>query len=376
MTNHSTYVGLDVHKETIAVAVIVGERGKVTEEWSMRHDHKAAERLASKVRKLAGGSEVICCYEAGPCGYGFQRELGALGTRCMVIAPSLIPVKPGVRIKTDRRDARKLAELLRAGELVEVAPPTPDEEALRDLCRAREDAKADLTRARHRLSKMLLRGSIRFDAGKKQWTELHHRWLRSLRFENTLTQAVFDNYLHAVEQIGERVSSLSARIENAAVREPHAATVANLRCFRGIDTVAAMTLVSELHGFGRFVSPRQLMAYLGVVPSEHSSGQRRSRGPITRTGNGHVRRMLVEIAWHYRHRPAVGGRLHARREGQPAWVISIADRAQQRLYRKYWRMLQRGKAPNVATMAVARELVGFVWATMRESLTLAHREAA
>lgn len=370
MNTHSTYVGMDVHKESIQVAVILPRHSQVSEEWSMRHDAKAAGRLCRKLEKLSGRSRIVSCYEAGPCGYGFQRELEAAGIRCMVVAPSLIPIKPGDHIKTDRRDARKLAGLLRAEELTEVHPPTREQEALRDLCRAREDAKGDLLRARHRLSKMLLRHSVRYELGKQHWTQAHHRWLETLRFDDDLQQVVLDDYLRAIKEIGERITRLTGKIEQAATSEPYAPAVARLRCFRGIDTVAALTLVAELHEFSRFQSPRELMAYLGIVPSEHSSGARKHRGSITKTGNSHARRMLVEIAWHYRHQPAEGAKLRARRQGQPSWVIAVADRAQRRLHGKYWRMLARNKAPNIATVAVARELVGFLWSVLHPAAVI------
>ncbi len=367
MNMHSTNVGLDVHKDSIRVAVIESGHSEVSKEWTMRSDGKSGGRLAKKLEKLVGASEVVCCYEAGPCGYDLKRRLEALGVRCMVVAPSLIPVQPGCRIKTDRRDAVRLASLLRADELVEVQAPTPEQESLRDLCRAREDAKADLTRARHRLSKMMLRRGLRYETGKKNWTQAHNRWLAGIRFDDELAQAVFADYLRAVDQIGDRVARLAEKISEASLQEPYAEAVAHLRCFRGIDTVAAVTLIAELHEFSRFESPRGLMAYLGIVPSEHSSGERRHRGSITKTGNTHARRMLVEIGWHYRHQPAEGVKLRARRKGQPSWVISIADRAQERLHAKYWRMLGRGKSPNVANVAVARELVGFLWAVLHPS---------
>jgi transposase len=367
MEGYSTFVGLDVHKDSIEVAMLAPGRAAPLQ-WSMRNDAKAAGRLVRKLRK-EGTGEILCCYEAGPCGYGFQRELAKLSMKCLVVAPSLIPIKPGQRIKTDRRDACKLAGFLRAGELTEVAPPTPEQEALRDLCRAREDAKQDLMRCRHRLSKMLVRRSLRYAAGKRSWTHAHRQWLRSLRWEYSSEQAVFDDYLRAIEQIEERIKGLDEKLEAAATCEPYAQSVARLRCFRGIDTVAAVTIVAELHGFERFESPRKLMAYLGLVPSEHSSGAKSQRGAITKAGNSHVRRMLVEVSWHYRHKPSEGFKLRRRRQGQPSWVISVADKAQARLHRRYWKMLARGKAPSVATTAVARELIGFVWDVLRPQTT-------
>jgi transposase len=363
MESYSTFVGLDVHKDSIQVAMLAAGSSKPIE-WSMRNDAKAAGRLVRKLRKHATG-QIVCCYEAGPCGYGFQRQMSEQAMKCIVVAPSLIPIRPGQRIKTDRRDARKLAGFLRAGELTEVAPPTPEQEALRDLCRARTDAKQDLMRCRHRLSKMLLRRGLHYQAAKKNWTRAHRVWLRSLSFTYPSEQAVFDDYLRAVEQLEERIKGLDEKLEAASQCEPYAQAVGRLRCFRGIDTVTAVTIVAELHGIERFESARKLMAYLGLVPSEHSSGGKRRQGAITKTGNSHARRMLVEASWHYRHKPSEGAKLRARRQGQAGWVISVADSAQVRLHRRYWRMLAGGKVPNVATVAVARELVGFIWDVLR-----------
>jgi len=360
--SNTTYVGLDVHKDSIAVAVLPAG-AEETVEWQTKHDDKGIKRLVRRLRKEAPG-EIVCCYEAGPCGYPMQRKLEQQEIACHVVAPSLIPIKPGERIKTDRRDARKLARLLRAGELTFVHPPDPESESVRDLCRAREDVKEDLMRARHRLSKFLLRRGIRYTAGRNNWTQAHHAWLRKQRFERPTEHAVFDLYLQSVEQIGERVVNLEEKMVEVAGEQPYAEPVAALRCFRGVNTVTAMVIVAELHGFARFESPRALMAYLGLVPSEHSSGGSRRQGAITKTGNRHVRRVLVEAAWHYRHRPHTGRGLAERRRGQPGWVISTADRAQQRLHRRYWRLVNRGKSPNKATTAVARELVGFIWSVL------------
>jgi len=334
---------------------IAGERrghGK-----TVRHDH---EVLA--FRREAPG-EVRACYEAGPCGYALQRQITDAGEMsCMVVAPSLIPRKPGERIKTDRRDARKLAELFRGGLLTEVQPPTESDEAARDLCRSREDVREDLQSCRHRLSKMLLRRG-RVYSGTRNWSRAHRRWLKELRFENAIDQAVFDDYLLAIEQAEARLDELVKRIDQLSLEAPYAEPVAALRCFRGIDTITAMTIVTELHGFARFTAPRGLMAYLGLVPSEYSSSDNTRRGSITKTGNGHVRRVLVEAAWNYRHRPSVAA-LKKRRTGQSPVVIAIADRAMQRLYRRYHRMTAKGKPAPKAVVAVARELTGFIWAAL------------
>lgn len=255
-----------------------------------------------------------------------------------MIAPSLIPRKPGERVKTDRRDARKLCDLHRAGLLTEVHPPTEQEESVRDLCRAQYAAKRDLQSARHRLSKLLLRRGRLYGAGRA-WTDKHRRWLRRLRFDDAVDQAVFDNYMLDIEQIAARVDSLNAALEQVAQSETYAERVGWLRCFRGIDTVTAMTLLAEIHDFRRFEHPRQLMSYLGLTPSEHTSAGDPKRGGITKAGNNRVRRLLIEASWHYRHRPAVGVGLRKRRRGQPARVFGLADKAQHRLNRRYHRRL-------------------------------------
>jgi transposase len=299
-----------------------------------------------------------------------KRSVEAAGpVVCEVVAPSLIPVKPGEKIKTDRRDARKLAELLRADLLTEVRPPTLEEEGVRDLCRCREDAKEDLMRARHRLGKMLLRRGLVYSGGKA-WTRPHRKWLRSIEWDNEADQTVFDDYFRAIEHVEERQAALTSKIEELSKQAPYAEPVGWLRCFRGIDTVTAMTIVAELHDFSRFTSPRALMSYLGLVPRESSSGDSTRRGGITKTGNKHVRRILIEAAWHYRHKPAVGAKLRKRREGQPGSVIAIADRAQLRLHKRYWKLLLGSNKPsNKVAVAVARELVGFIWAVLYPQAT-------
>lgn len=363
MTEFISWVGLDAHKKDIVVAGTFPETELA--EWTVTHTQASIRKLAKRLHELANGGKVIACYEAGPCGYELQRRLLALGIECRVIAPSLIPRKPGERIKTDRRDAKKLMEMLRAGLLTEVRPPTREQEAVRDLCRCRDDARDDLIRARHRLGKLLLRRGIsRPVEVKKSWTDSHRKWLHGLRFENTIDQNVFDQYLMVVEQVGARLESLDDQLLAASQQPLFAKPAAWLRCFRGIDVVTAMSIVAELHGVERFESPRKLMAYLGLVPSEHSSGGKEKRGPITKAGNSHVRRMMIEASWHYRHRPGAGRVLRKRREGQPPAIIAIADKAQQRLHRRYQRLVGRGKAPNKAVVALARELVGFVWAAL------------
>jgi transposase len=351
---------LDTSKKSIDVCVLLPDRDKALE-WKEPNEERAVKRLIKRLKAEAIGKLVVC-YEAGPCGYGLQRAFTSAEVRCLVIAPSLVPMKPGERIKTDRRDAKKLAEYLRAGTLTEVRPPSEAEESVRDLCRCREDVREDLHSARHRLGKMLLRRGLLFDG--RDWTKKHREWLRKLKFEHEADCAVFDHYLQVIESLEERLRGLEQKLTDISAKDPYREPVGQLRCYRGIDTVTAMSIVAELHGVMRFPSARALMCYLGLVPSEHSSGGKTRRQGITKTGNRHLRRLLIEASWHYRHPPKVGAALRKRREGQPAWAIAMADRAQARLHRRYWRLVNLTKPHTKAAVAVARELAGFIWATL------------
>jgi len=358
----TTYVGLDVHKDTIQVAVLIPGRSEILE-WTEAHNAESIRRLARRLLREAPES-VECCYEAGPTGYFLQRKLRSLGIGCTVVAPSLIPIKPGAHIKTDRRDARKLAELFRANLLTEVHPPSETDEAFRDLCRCRGQAQRDLLRAQHRMSKFLLRRHVIYQQTKHHWGTRHMAWIRTLKFEDSSSRAVFESYLLAVDQLSERLHQLDLKVAAAAEQKPYREPVAWLRCFRGIDTLTAACIVAELHDFRRFPNPRSLMAYLGLVPSEHSSGKRESRGPITKAGNSHIRRLLVGVALKNRHKPRITGPLLHRRQGQPGRILALADRAQERLYARFWRMTQRGVIHPKVTVAMARELVGYLWAAL------------
>lgn len=363
MNNAITYVGLDAHKETIVAATLLPQTCTPIIE-KLSNDEAAVRRFVRRLKKRCCG-EIRACYEAGPTGFALQRLLERLGVASQVIAPSLIPAKPGDRIKTDRRDAANLAGLLRAQLLTEVHPPSPEDEAVRDLCRAREDAVKDRTAAKHRLSKFLTRRGLRFSG--RAWTGRYWEWLKDTTFEHDADRITFETYIVAVEDAEKRIATLDEAIARHAATEPYREPVARLRGFRGIDTVTALSLVTELHGFERFHSPRQLMAYVGLVPSEYSSGSKTNRGGITKAGNSHVRRLLIEAAWHYRHRPAVGVGLRKRREGLSPSAIGIADKAMHRLSKRWATLVFRGKPTTVATTAVARELVGFIWATMMEA---------
>ena len=361
MKQVTTYVGIDAHKKDLFVAMLNGQ-ATTPVTWQLANEPAAVRRLVRKLERETSGP-VQVFYEAGPCGYALQRQLRTARVSCDVIAPALMPRKPGERVKTNRRDARKLAELGRAGLLTVVQPPTPADEAVRDLARARDDAREDLQRCRHRLGKLLLRRGLHY-AGRN-WTQAHRRWVDSLTWAHAAERAVVDDYLLAIDHTEARLLELDARLAEIAAQAPYREPVGWLRCFRGIDTLTAMLILAELHDFRRFGSARALMAFLGLVPSEDSSGEKHRRGRITKMGNALVRRILVEASWHYQHRPGVGRALTTRRTGQPARVIAIADKAQQRLCRRFRRMLAAHKPPAKVAVAVARELAGFIWAALQ-----------
>jgi transposase len=345
MKQATTFVGIDAHKKDLFVAMLSGSAASPVT-WQLANEPAAVRRLVKKLEREAPGP-VHVFYEAGPCGYALQRQIATERVTCEVIAPALMPRKPGERVKTNRRDARKLAELGRAGLLTVVQPPTPADEAVRDLARARDDAREDLQRCRHRLGKLLLRRGLHFPG--KNWTQAHRRWIDALTWTHVAERTVVDDYVLAIDQTEARLGDLDARLAELAQQAPYREPVGWLRCFRGIDTLTAMLIVAELHDFRRFDSARALMAFLGLVPSEDSSGEKHRRGRITKMGNALVRRILVEASWHYQHRPSVGRALASRRKGQPPRVIAIADKAQQRLCRRFRRLLAEHKpAPKIA----------------------------
>ena len=364
MDNCITWIGLDAHKEFVSVAMRQSG-SKEFVETKVPNEPEAIRRFTKKVVRKAPG-EVRMAYEAGCCGYALQRQIEAAGpVVCDIVAPTLIPRKPGDRVKTDSRDARKLCELLEAGLLTTVKPPTPEQEAVRDLVRCRDNARNDVLAARHRVMKMLLRRGIRFPGTTSPWTKPYRLWVKTVRFENELDQFVFAQYVLAVEQASERLATIDARLQQAAECEPHREAVGWLRCFRGIDTLTALGIHAELLDFSRFDSPRKLAGYVGITPSERSSGGNSKRGGITKSGNRHVRRLLIEAAWKYRFLPSLGAELRKRREGQPPHVIAMADKAQQRLYRRYHRLVARKMPVNKVVVAIARELACFLWAAVR-----------
>ena len=357
------FVGLDVHAETIAVAV--AEAGG--EVRSLGVIPNRLESVRKMIGKLAPIGTLKCCYEAGPTGYVLYWQLAQMGVACEVIAPSLIPTKAGDRVKTDRRDAEKLARCYRAGELTPVWVPDADHEALRDLVRAREAAKKDQLRHRHRLGKFLLRhGKRPTDAGKA-WTEKYLNWIRiHVHFDQPALEATVQYYREEVEHIAERITKLEQAIDEAVQQEPSEirAVIEALQALRGVAQTTAATVVSELGSLSRFPNPSQLMGYSGLVSSEYTSGNRVQRGRITKSGNAHLRRVLLEAAWTYQHRPNVQGRVLRR---QKSLALSeearqIAWKAQQQLHKRFAALTARGKERNVAATAIARELLGFMWA--------------
>jgi len=364
LVDDSIFVGLDVHKATVSVAVAEGRRGGEVRHLGVvanRPDHigKMVERLAK------GGRRLNFCYEAGPCGYGLHRQLTGLGHDCVVVAPSLIPMKAGDRVKTNRRDALMLAKLHRAGELSAVWVPDAAHEAMRDLVRARATAVRGLGKARQHLQGFLLRHGHIF-AGKKGWTQAYRRWLTTVRFEHPAQQLVLQDYIHAVTDGEVRVERLTKQIEELLPGWSMAPVVVALQAMRGVAFIVAVTVVAEVGDFSRFENPRQLMAYLGLVPSEHSSGNTVRRGGITKAGNMLARRALIEGAWTYRMQARVSRKLHDRIENVPQTVRDIAWKAQLRLCGRYRRLMAAGKPKVVVTTAIAREMVGFLWAIARE----------
>lgn len=360
MKNKVRFLGLDVHAETIAVAIAEPD-GEVR---SLGTIANRAESVCKLVKKLGPAEHLKACYEAGPTGYVLYWQLAELGVACEVIAPTLVPMKAGDRVKTDRRDAERLARSYRSGDLTAVWVPDEGSEALRDLVRAREAAKQDQLRARHRLGKFLLRMGQRPAMGMKAWTAAYMAWVRQVHFTQLAREATMLDYLYEVDHMGERVKRLEQAITEAvklatpAVQE----VVKGLQALRGIAEISAVTIVAELGSITRFENARQLMGYSGAVPSEDSSGQRTRRGSITKTGNAHLRRIVVEAAWSYRHRPALGPRLRKRQEGVPEPIKEIAWKAQVRLTKRYARLAAAGKDQRKIITAVGRELLGFIWA--------------
>ena len=352
------FVGLDVHKDSIAVATAEAGRAPARLVGTIAHD-------VGKLRKLLARDgdpgQVQVVYEAGPTGYGLQRELAGRGDGCEVIAPSLIPKRAGDRVKTDRRDGIRLAELARAGELRAVWIPDPADEAIRDLARAREDAVNARTQVRHQLKSFLLRHEVRYPH-RSSWSKTFYRWLATLSFAGSGSQTAFTEYWQAVSSADERVARLTVALGQSIAGWRFETVVHALQALRGIDLISAIGLVAEIGDIARFAHPRQLMSYLGLVPSEHSSGERVMRGSITKTGNAHARPLLTEAAWNYRFKPRIGYQAQRRAEDLPQAIRELAWKAQLRLSARFARLKARGIHVNKVCVAVARELAGFVWA--------------
>jgi transposase len=360
MAESTPIVAFDQHAASVVAAVLLpGQRTPAL--------HALAPDLPSISRFIERLAipQLRCCYEAGPCGFELQRHLHAQGIGCEVIAPALIPRRAGNRIKTDRRDAAPLAVLYRAGALTAIHVPTEQEEAVRDLLRCREDLCADLLRAKPRLSKFLLRHGRRCPAGRA-WSKRYWAWLTVQRWPLAALEQTFLAYRRAIEETIARLRAGDADLRGALTIEPLHARVTRLRCFRGIDDLTALTIAVELGDATRFPAARRVMGFTGLVPSEYSSGATQARGAITKTGNAHLRRVLVEAAWHYRHRPALGYALRLRQRDAPAAAIRCAWNAQHRLHARYRRLVARGKPPQIAATAVARELSAFVWAALTQ----------
>jgi transposase len=358
MAKARTLVGLDVHAMKIVAAVLDAETGQL-QSFAMGGESAAAAGFCAG---LPGPVRVA--YEAGPTGYGLARELAKRGVECLVAAPGKIPRAPGDRVKTDRRDAELLVRLLLAGELHPVRVPGAEEEALRDLVRARGAVRVDLMRSRHRLSKLLLRHGIRFEDGRA-WTGRHHAWLGSVALEWPAAQTTLLDLSGAIDALTHRRDQLEREIVALLPSSPWTVQVGRLRCLRGVDTLTAVGLCAEIGDFERFARAEQLMSYIGLVPCESSTGQQRRLGSITKTGSTHARRLLVEAAWHYRTRPNIGKALGDRHDGQPPAAVAVAWSAQRRLHRTWARLEARAKRRTIIAVAAARELAGFCWAITR-----------
>ncbi|MBC7965505.1 MAG: IS110 family transposase [Fuerstia sp.] len=362
------FIGLDVHKDSIVMSVAETGAAEAKVFGTFPND---INKVLKQFKKLSGDLSLLrVCYEAGPTGFGLSRRLKEEGIDCIVVAPSLVPQKAGLRVKTDRRDSKKLAHYLRSGDLTQVWVPDPQTEALRDLERTRDDAKNAERRARHQLSKFLLRNDRAWRDGR-EWTVKHMDWVRKQKFDDACRQCVMDDYVKAVEDATARVKQLMKHVENFVEGHALQPLVKALMSFRGIQILSATVIAAEIGDLRRFKTARQFMAFLGLVPSEQSSGGSVKRGSLTKTGNGHVRRILVEAAQHYRHRPVLSAALRKRQEGISKEVLEISWEAQQRLCSRLTHFTNSGKARNKAIVALARELAGFIWSLGQVSQLLA-----
>jgi len=366
--HYAAYIGLDVHKDTIAWSVAIDGRAEPEYGGEIANRPAKIAKLVERLSSRFGAQVLLWCYEAGPCGYTLHRQLLGLGQDCQVVAPSKIPKQPADRVKTDKRDSIKLARLLRSGDLTAIWIPDDEQESIRDLTRARGDIKAQQTKARQQLAAFLLRRDCRYSGGRSKWTKTYYNWLEELRLTTDMQQIVLQEYVNAVREADNRLNSINGLMEKALPEWSMAPIVYSLKALRGVDTLAAMIIIAELGDISRFESPRQLMSYLGLVPSEHSSGKRRRQGAITLTGNGHVRRVLVESAWCYRFQAR--NSMHLKRKAAEASdeAKAIAWKAQKRLCGRYRSLSQSGKNTKLVCIAVARELVGFIWDIARQEM--------
>ena len=364
MEEYDVYVGLDVHKDTITVAAAFPGRSNAEPRGMIANDKRSLRKLVKRMRNY--GARLVFCYEAGPCGYEIYRWIKEWGHECQVVAPSLVPRKPGQRVKTDRRDAGKLAEFLRNGDLTAVWVPDEEQEATRELTRAREDMKHLERQLKQKLSAFLLRHGKKYGEGKSKWTQRYYRWLSEVKLGSPVEQIVFEEYVDAVKQAELRVASMEEEMRNALTSWSLSPVVESLMALRGVNLLTAMSVMAELGDISRFDSPRELMSFVGLVPSEHSSGQRRHLGAITKTGNTRVRRLMVESAWSYRFPARRSLHLEKKAEKATEEAKAIAWKAQKRLCRRYRALLNAGKIQKVALTAIARELIGFIWAIVCE----------
>jgi len=363
MENTITYAAMDTHKKYHKIALQYPCREQLVE-LTIENNLRDIKKMVNKIKKQAPG-KIEFCYEAGVCGFALKRRIEQLGCRCRVIAPSLVPRKPGERVKTDRRDAKKLLNMFKAGLLTEVHAPDESQEAARELTRLREVAKDNLKRVRHQILKFLTRHGYVYRQGR-HWTQRHITWLRSIEFTEPMLKDVFESYFNDMIYCIGRLEDLDRQVEILAGSKEYKQVVGLLCCYHGIETLTAITILTEIFEFGRFESPRHLMSYLGLTPSEDSSGDKQNKGAITKSGNKRIRRLLNETSWHYRHLYVPSAALKKRREGQPKWAVEIADAAGRRLSKRHRYLINKGKMPCKANIAVARELAGFIWFTITQ----------
>jgi len=358
------YVGMDVHKDSVRLAVLKGTEKAPVYEATLKND---IPRIEKAIKRFSAQGTVIAGYEAGCMGYTLQRSLGASGIECRVIPANRVPRLGSERIKTDARDAVLIARMLKNNEAESIYVPSAEDEAARDLIRCREDLKAELHRAKQQLSKFLLRLGFIYDSELRPWTKAHRAWMQSLELGQALTTETYKQYYSHVTELEERIGRIEALIVEVAQSAAYSERIAKLRCFKGIDYLTALAFTCEIGDFRRFPSAASFMAYLGLVPSEYSSGTKRRQGGITKTGNSHLRKLLIEASWQYRYRCAPSAALKARRAGMDELVVSYADKALRRLQTKFAKLVLRGKSSKTAIAATAREFAGFIWGAMNEA---------